>query len=315
MRGVAKENVNFRYAATFESLTTICSEGDVSHMLPLLPLVKDIFETEQRSDTFKSARRSLENLLKTKCIAAVMDAILQAKIIEALVSRMKDPSVAIVQTCLSAVGMLADNSNIEHMMRLDVVLPYLTNILELAAGGMGNDRVALKAMQCIRKICQASTHCVDMVADVIPEVFNALVVIVNKAQNVKHPCGNAVAVQGATALMLAAKYITDVNILDQIGIYTLTFQIISIFHENVDVVDVALSALQRLMLDKDEVSNRQALAERSRSFSAINSWNTIAELAEEYESDTENDEKDKSVANSTAAKRIWKNAKTLKLIR
>ena len=324
MHGIPKEDVTRRYMLTLEQLAIRCSAEDVPHMITFLPLLKDCFEQEQQVIVFKIAKRTLMLMLeaaKGPGPGPVMDAILKAKIIPALVSRLSDPSVAIVQTCLSAIGMLADNSNIEHMMRLDATLLHITDMIEKAAGGLGNERISIGAAQCLRKICHESTQCVDMIADMNPEVFNALVVIVNKAQDTKNPCRDVVAVHAASVLMVATKYISDLEILDQIGIYILTFQIISVFYENVEVVEVALSALQRLLMNQHEAKSRQAVAEKSRTFSATNAWNIIVKLSEEYEasSDDTDDGEDcayvggRRWANSHTARRILKNAVQNKL--
>jgi hypothetical protein len=269
--GTPTEDVRGRYAETMRQLTAWCTLEQAGILISFAPLLVDIIHTEVAAKTISAASGAVCSLLSPN-EGTVVATLLRHGLVEALVTRLQDPKVSIVQQALNVLSVLACGSNSTQMLELEPALVHLQQFVNNVAVGKDNDRVGRSALECVRLICEGGGGSVRQICESAPVLFKDLFLIVRRALEHKqvNPCSDVKAVTASRALMIAANAAEPDEYAEFVkqDIHELSFTVLTAFEGNADVVHDALTMLQSMVL-KHATQGDAALSNAELDWSAV----------------------------------------------
>jgi hypothetical protein len=323
MTGNAPEPPLLRYASTLMQLTSDCTPALSTLLIAFAPVLREIIAQPACVTTFVSAVEAVRNLIATN-EGTIVAVLLHNKIVQALVGRLDDAKVKVVQCALRGLSALADGGNCDQILELAPALPRLEALVRSASGFESNARTSLYALHCVYRICQGGAQCVAMVATSAPTMFPSLLAISRRAMELSKDqqvaCGapkpDERARYAALALVIAAQFAKprELEYLTGLGIFPQAFAILSFFDEDEEMVHLTLKAILRILFRYEEVHALQTRSEGKWSFRAELAWENVRRLAGLHlEADCRERYSEQELTNSEDALKLWNTAVSLEL--
>lgn len=316
MEGVAPEDVHRRYAETIMQFASQCTLAQARRLILFRGILVDLITTQVSARTVHPATVAVSCLLAAKEFGAKTDrgivtALLDAGIVEALVSRLQDAKVAVIQHALQALYNVAEGCDIEgdQLYELEPMVKHLGRFILWARTGSGNDRVSLLALDCVRLLSEGGSQVVKMVNEGDPRLYDEVWAIVLSAlhnQTAVDPNSGKKAVCAAHALLAAVPGAAPDDWHDFVkqGIYGLAFQVLVAFERSPEVVHAALLVLENML---DQGSGRLTGTKKD--------WEAVRSLVRLAEGDSGSKGLSKpQLENSKVARRLWNTAREMGVV-
>lgn len=297
------DNVRQRYAETIKQLSCDRTRQQFKMLRPFYGILRDIIQIEDNVEAVLDSCYAVDHLLDADDPSTV-DAMIDADVIPALVSRLDDPKISITLTTLTALTVFAECCNSHQVLELELVVGHLDKFIVGSAGYKPNKKLTTQAVLCLLRICEGGDRSVQQIMDFAPDLFPTLVNLVQTAtagqSSVRTIAENAAlalmcAVQGASNRQLAY-FVKDLHM------YSFTFSVLEIFAADDNILEEALRALSNMIFKLENAADVQGAEERRGEFNVEEAWAVVKNLSEQEQEpgteETQMSEEEKGVESS-----------------
>ena len=257
-------------------------------MIPFIPVLKRILQTENLLEGVRHACSALSNFLisqKETIVDGMLNDGTGTGIINGLVQQLQDSRVKVVKTVVRLLIEITDCCNCQQVLQLQPALHPLLSIIQKRYEDSGFKAAAILAIECFGNISKLGAGAVSMVVRTTPELFETLVGLVREGlQEMKLSAfrEHAFVFSATTTLMSAVSSAAegdDILYFIDLGCYPLVFAVLEAFNDNDEIVQETVSALTNVVRQFPNFDHQQKVKIRINSFEAPAGWAVLQGLA------------------------------------
>lgn len=292
------DNIFQRYAETVKQLACDRTQQQFALLSPLVPMLRDVIQQESNVEAVVDACFALQHLLDADDTATA-DTMIDCEVLPALVRRLDDEKVSISLHALETLKVFAECSTSEQVLEMEVAMAHLERFIVGSQGHRPNKKLTLEATLCLIPVCEGGEQSVQQILDQAPDLFPALMELVRTSTTGQSAVREIV--ENCTLALMHAVQSAGLNQLEyflSLGMYPLTFRLLDVFADDVDIVKEALLALSSLLLKLPDAAQTQLEEEKSsqsqsqsqqqqggkssssEKFSAATAWGTVRRVME-----------------------------------
>ena len=280
------DSVVQRYAETIKQLSFDRTKQQFELLRHFLPVLHDIVLRDEGVEAVTDACHALDHLLDAEDPPTV-DALIDGDILPALVSRLRDPKVTIIQNTLITLTTFAECCDSAQVLELEIAIEHLQRLLMSA-----NKKLLAQAAICIYNICEGGDQSVQQILDFAPDLFSRLAELAEYGGDSQAQVQVA-AKHAAMGLLKASERANKEQLtvfLQKHQMYSEAFKLLDGYSEHFDVQVIAIKAISNIIFKVEAIARFQADQERRvKEFHAEDGWAVIKALAAEGRSGSSND--------------------------
>lgn len=278
------DNVRQRYAETIKQLSCDRTKQQFKMLRAFYPVLRDIIQQEDNVEAVLDACYAIDHLLDADD-ASTVDAMIDADVLPALVSRLDDAKISITHTALTTMTVFAECCNSHQVLEMELAVGHLDRFIVGSAGYKPNKKLTAQAVLCLLRICEGGDRSVQQIMDFAPDLFPTLVNLVETATGGQATV-QTIAENAALALMYAVQGANNRQLayfVKDLHLYAFSFSVLGIFAGDRHIETQALRALSNLIFKIENAVDMQSVEERQGDFNVEEAWAIVKRLVEEGE--------------------------------
>ena len=273
------DNVRQHYAETIKQLSYDRTREQFQLLHKLLPVLRDIIDTENHKEAITDACFAFEHLIDATDPDTI-DALINADILPSLVNRLGDPKIFISENCLRVLKVFAECSTSQQVLEMENAISHLGRLIIGTPTHKPNKKLTLPATQCLIPICEGGDQSIQQLLDYAPDLYPILVERARSINTTTRYTDNEIAKNCGLSLMFSVNT-SNSNQLDyllSLGIYSLIFQLLEDCTDDSNMIKLIFRALSNILYKIENIKDIQVKEERLYSdYIAEDGWELIKE--------------------------------------
>ena len=273
------DNVRQHYAETIKQLSYDRTREQFQLLHKLLPVLRDIIDTENHKEAITDACLAFEHLIDATDPDTI-DALINADILPSLVNRLGDPKIFISENCLRVLKVFAECSTSQQVLEMENAISHLGRLIIGTPTHKPNKKLTLPATQCLIPICEGGDQSIQQLLDYAPDLYPILVERARSINTTTRYTDNEIAKNCGLSLMFSVNT-SNSNQLDyllSLGIYSLIFQLLEDCTDDSNMIKLIFRALSNILYKIENIKDIQVKEERLYSdYIAEDGWELIKE--------------------------------------